>query len=575
MAVAAIPKKNLETLLLDHQLLTHKQIEQAKKVAADQKTDLFNAVIDQNLLSETEFLTFLSQILGIPFEEIDRATVDFKIANLIPETFAKERYILPLFQLGNVLTVAICNPFDLETIEQLEMISDLTINPILTARDNIYSLFGYCYSFVAAETGEEANVMANLFEMGMKLMGDSGSDDMVYDLAQEAPIAKLVDTIVKQAIEEKASDIHIEPEEKVIKIRFRVDGLLKDVMSPPKKLEAAIVSRIKILANMDITENRKPQDGRMTISLKDKDIDFRVSTIRTISGEKVVMRVLDKSGTFVSSDKLGMSVSDNKRYLQLISSTSGIVIVCGPTGSGKTSTLYAALAQINSPEKNIITIEDPVEYNLEGINQIPVNPKIGVDFVNGLKAIVRQDPDVIMVGEVRDFETASIAIQAALTGHMVFTTLHTRNAPSAVTRLIDMGVQPFLLTSSVNGVMGQRLVRTICPNCRVPARVAENLSFKESILMDELAKIAKKEIKLFKGAGCKFCDNTGYKGRTGIFEIMVLNDEIRELALSRASSDQLHHAAIRSGMVPMKDDGLMKVLDGQTTIEEIARVLDL
>ncbi len=575
MPVAAIPKKNLETLLLDNQLLTHKQIEQAKKIAADQKVDLFNTILDQNMMSETDLLTFLSQILGIPFEEIDRATVDFKIANLIPESFAKERYILPLFQLGNVLTVAICNPFDLETIEQLEMISDLTINPILTARDNIYSLFGYCYSFVAQESGEEANVMANLFEMGMKLMGDSGSDDMVYDLAQEAPIAKLVDTIVKQAIEEKASDIHIEPDEKVIKIRFRVDGLLKDVMSPPKKLEAAIVSRIKILANMDITENRKPQDGRMTISLKEKDIDFRVSTIRTISGEKVVMRVLDKSGTFVSSDKLGMSVSDNKRYVQLINSTSGIVIVCGPTGSGKTSTLYAALAQINSPEKNIITIEDPVEYNLEGINQIPVNPKIGVDFVNGLKSIVRQDPDVIMVGEVRDFETASIAIQAALTGHMVFTTLHTRNAPSAITRLIDMGVQPFLLTSSVNGVMGQRLVRTICPNCRVPAKVADNLTYKETVLMEELAKIAKKEIKLFKGSGCKFCDNSGYKGRTGIFEIMVLNDEIRELALNKSSSDQLLYAALKSGMVPMKDDGLLKVLDGQTTIEEIARVLDI
>jgi type II secretory ATPase GspE/PulE/Tfp pilus assembly ATPase PilB-like protein len=422
---------------------------------------------------------------------------------------------------------------------------------------------------------DEPTSLGNLFEMGMKLIDErKGGEEENLDLAHEAPIAKLVDSVINQAITEHASDIHIEPEEADLKIRFRIDGLMKEIMAPPKKLESAIISRVKILANLDITETRKPQDGRITVAYKDKDIDFRVSTVRTISGEKIVMRVLDKSGAFVSLDKLGLSSASFKGLQSLISSTSGIIIVCGPTGSGKTSTLYSALSYINTPDKNIITIEDPVEFNLDGINQIPVNSKIGVDFITGLKAILRQDPDIIMVGEVRDYETANIAIQAALTGHLVFTTLHTRNASGAITRLTDMGVQPFLLNSSVLGVLGQRLARSICQNCKEVVNPEIYKSLKQMDLIKEI--LSKyKDAKFFKGIGCKFCDGSGYKGRVGIFEILALNEDIRELIVSKASSEKIQKVAVEMGMVIMKEDGITKIINGLTTIEEITRILDV
>lgn len=563
----------LFNLLNDSGLLSKAKIEQAYSLAFEKNMNLFNVLIENHFIEEEPFLQYLSQKLNIPYETVDRATVDFKIANLIDEQFARDRLILPLFQLGDMLTIAISNPFDIQTIEDIEHMTGFEVNPILTLSENIRSLFSYCYALSKGNQAESASQMADLYEMGLKLIGDSG-EDITYDLAQEAPIAKLVDTIIKQAIEEKASDIHIEPEEKVVKVRFRVDGLLKDIMNPPKKLEGAIISRLKILSNLDITEKRKPQDGRMTISLKDKDIDFRVSTVRTISGEKMVLRILDKSGTFVSIDKLGLSYSDMKKFNTLIEATSGIILVCGPTGAGKTSTLYSALAKINTPEKNIITIEDPVEYNLSGINQIPVNTKIGVDFANGLSAIVRQDPDVIMVGEIRDYETASIAIQAALTGHMVLSTIHTRNAPGALTRLMDMGIAPFLLTSAVNGVIAQRLVRTICPNCKKEIKIKGKSGFKEMELIKELEKI-NPDYKVFKGEGCKYCEDSGYKGRTGIYEIMIMNEELRTLTIQKSSTEHIYEVATKNGMTSLKMDGLLKVSTGETTIEEIARVLDI
>jgi type II secretory ATPase GspE/PulE/Tfp pilus assembly ATPase PilB-like protein len=417
--------------------------------------------------------------------------------------------------------------------------------------------------------------MSSLFEMGMQLVDTDSSDEEMFDLAQEAPIAKLVDTIIKQAITEKASDIHIEPEENVVKIRFRVDGLLKDVMTPPKQLETAIISRLKILSNLDITETRKPQDGRITFTINDRDVDFRVSTVRTISGEKVVMRVLDKSGAFVSLEKLGLREEDIQKFLSIITSTSGIVVVCGPTGSGKTSTLYAGLSKINTPDKNIITIEDPVEYNLEGVNQIPVNPKIGVDFVTGLSAIVRQDPDIIMIGEIRNIETASIAIQAALTGHMVFTTLHTRDAAGSITRLMDMGIAPFLINSAIIGVIGQRLVRTICTNCKREISSDSYTGFKEVQLIKELKEKHGADVKIYKGEGCKFCDSSGYKGRTGIYEQLLFDENVRELVVKKESANKIRDAAIEGGMTTMKEDGLGKVSVGITSIDEIARVLDV
>lgn len=547
-------------------------------MADEQGLTLFSVLRDQDFVAEDVLLKFFSKYLDMPFELVDKATVDYRISSLVPESFARSRMILPLFKLGNMLSLAMTDPLDVRTLEEIEAMTKLVVNPVLTLRSSVEPLLGYCYSYQEREAGEEGGgtSMSSLFEMGMKLVEDRNmSEEEIFDMAQEAPIAKLVDTIIKQAITEKASDIHIEPEENVVKIRFRVDGLLKDVMTPPKQLESAIISRLKILANMDITETRKPQDGRITVTLNERDVDFRVSTVKTISGEKMVLRILDKTGAFVSLEKLGLNEPDYKKLMSLIVSTSGILVVCGPTGSGKTSTLYSALSKINTPEKNIITIEDPVEYNLEGINQIQINPKIGVDFVTGLTAIVRQDPDIIMVGEVRNMETANIAIQAALTGHMVFTTVHTRNAAGTITRLVDMGIAPFLLNSAIIGVIGQRLVRTICTNCKKIVDPATYTGFKENLMVEEARKRAQGEVKFFKGEGCKFCDNSGYRGRTGIFEIMLLSEEVRNLIVQKSSSEQIHEQSRRDGMTTMKEDGLSKVIAGVTTIDEIARVLDV
>ncbi len=567
---------NLYALLTDGGLITKPRLDAAYAISLERQQPLFDVLLEEKILAEDELLPFLSEKLQLPYEVIDRATIDFRISTIVPEQFAREHFVLPLFQIGNALSVAVTNPFEVAVLEELEMITGMDISPVLTPKSSIENLFQFCYSYQERGSDDEGTSMASLFEMGMKLVEDRAiSEAQMTDLAQEAPIAKLVDTIIKQAIVERASDIHIEPEASVVKIRFRVDGLLKDVMAPPKKLESAILSRLKILSSMDITETRKPQDGRMTFPYKDKDIDFRVSTVRTIIGEKMVLRILDKSGAFVSLEKLGLNEVDYKRFMALIHSTSGILIVCGPTGSGKTSTLYSGLSKINTPEKNIITIEDPVEFNIEGVNQIPVNAKIGVTFVSGLSTLVRQDPDVIMVGEIRDVETASVSIQAALTGHLVFTTLHTRDAPGALTRLVDMGIQPFLLTSSIIGIVAQRLVRTLCPNCKRSVDADQVTGFKQVAIVELIRKQSvEKKLKVYMGQGCKFCGETGYKGRIGIFEIMMISEEVRDLCIAKASTEQIAAAAVRAGMTPMMDDGIQKVLAGWTTVDELARVLD-
>ena len=521
------------------------------------------------------FLNEIATFLDLPYTEISKSVIDQKVCQKIPENYAREHDILALYQLGEILTVAFANPFELNVIEELESMTKFIIAPVLTQKKFIDDLIGPTYAYQEQSIEGESGTMSSLYEMGLELFdeGDSSEDENT-DLAHEAPIAKLVDTIITQAINEKASDIHIEPEENVVKIRYRIDGLLKDLMSPPKKLASPIVSRLKILSNMDITETRKPQDGRLTFSMKDKDVDFRVSTVRTINGEKMVMRMLDKSGAFVSLENIGLKEHEFKVLDSMIYASSGIIVVCGPTGSGKTSTLYSCLSKINTEEKNIVTIEDPVEFNLEGINQIPVNPKIGMDFVSGLSSVVRQDPDVIMIGEIRDIETASIAIQAALTGHLVFTTLHTRSAAGSVTRLIDMGIQPFLINSAFIGVIGQRLVRVNCPNCK-REQLEENITgTKEQMLLKQIKEIYK-DVKLVKGVGCKYCDEKGYKGRIGIFEILVLTEEVRELIQEKASSEKIVKKAMEGGMKTMKNDGMLKIAEGITSLEEIARVLDV
>ena len=563
-----ILKKNQ---ILDEQYIS--EIIENKKLV---EKGLYEILLTEEKIDEEQTLMILANQLNLAFDIIDNNTIDLKITHLIPETIAIKEHVIALFQLGETLTIASSNPCNTDLIEELEFITKCCIDVMLSPKSNIMELINYAYSYQDQKIETDGSSVSNLFEMGLELVDDKslGGDDETTDLAQEAPIAKLVDTILTQSIAEKASDIHIEPEENVVKIRFRVDGLLKEIMAPPKKLSSPIISRLKILAELDITETRKPQDGRLTFILKNKEVDFRVSTVRTIAGEKMVLRMLEKSDAFVSMEKIGLN-EDNFNVIQgLIQSTSGIVLVCGPTGSGKTSTLYSCLSKINTPEKNIITIEDPVEFNLDGINQIPVNPKIGVDFVSGLSAVVRQDPDVIMIGEIRDIETADIAIQAALTGHLVFSTLHTRSAAGSVTRLINMGVQPFLINSAFIGVVGQRLVRQICPNCKKEATYDDFESIKEKVLVNKLIN-EHDSPKIYHGNGCKYCNESGYKGRLGIFEILTLSEETRELIITKASSEKIRDAATRNGMKLMINDGIDKIIQGLTTIEEIVRVVDV
>ncbi|RAP31407.1 type II secretion system protein GspE [Candidatus Marinamargulisbacteria bacterium SCGC AG-343-D04] len=563
---------SLKQLLIENSFIKK---EDFKLISNTKKNkEIFQQLLENDQYHDEDILKAIASNLKIPFDEVNEATFDPKVISLIPENYARENIIVPLFKLGETLFVAFDNPCSLNVIEELEIITKQVVSPVLSPKSSINILINYGYSYQEQKIEGDSSTMSSLFEMGLQLVGDEGGEEETTDLAHEAPIAKLVDTIITQAINEKASDIHIEPEENTVKIRFRVDGLLKDIMEPPKKLASPVISRLKILSELDITETRKPQDGRLTFSLKDRDVDFRVSTVRTITGEKMVLRILDKSDAFVQMDKLGFRESEFNKLDSLIYSTSGIVVVCGPTGSGKTSTLYAALSKINTPEKNIITIEDPVEFNLDGINQIPVNPKIGVDFVTGLSAIVRQDPDVIMIGEIRDIETASIAIQAALTGHLVFSTLHTRSAAGSVTRLINMGVQPFLINSSFLGVVGQRLVRNICPNCKKEVKYEEYQGIKAKTLLKKLTEEYNAP-KIFKGAGCKYCNDLGYKGRIGIFEILTLDEDTRSLIIEKASSEKIVNAAIKNGMTLMVDDGIEKLMEGLTTVEELIRVIDV
>jgi type IV pilus assembly protein PilB len=386
--------------------------------------------------------------------------------------------------------------------------------------------------------------------------------------AEEAPITKLVNLVIAQAVDEKASDIHIEPEAKRTRIRYRIDGIMHEVSSPPSHLHNSIVSRIKVMSRMDIAETRVPQDGRFEFKFENRAIDVRVSTFPIIYGETVVMRLLDKEAMIFSLADLGFTEGNLAKFKEMYSRPYGIILVTGPTGSGKTTTLYATLQSINSPERNIVTVEDPVEYELAGIRQSQINPKAGLVFANALRSLLRQDPDIILVGEIRDLETSSVAIEAALTGHLVFSTLHTNDAPGALNRLVDMGVEPFLISSSVAGIIAQRLVRKICSNCKVPQEVTKEV-------LDHFADLKDKKLTFYHGKGCKSCRNTGYRGRTGIFEMLTLNPEIQDLVMKKASSNQIKEVAVKVGMKTLREDGISKVIAGMTTLDEVLRVTQL
>ncbi len=464
---------------------------------------------------------------------------------------------------NNLLKVVMANPGDKETIDALMVATSADI--VIYACDGKV-VEEYISKFYGQESQNINRLIEDMGEKGVEFLKEEEEDiGHLKDLAAEAPVIKLVNILITRAVETRASDIHIEPFEDELKVRYRIDGVLHDIESTPKRLQAAIVSRIKIMAKLNIAERRLPQDGRIRLRVSEKEIDLRVSTIPTLHGESVVMRILRKEGIVIDLDVLGFPPKTLAGFLELIKKPNGILLVTGPTGSGKTTTLYGALDKINSPDKKIITVEDPVEYQLKGVNQIQVKPQIGLNFANTLRHIVRQDPDIIMIGEVRDLETAEIAIQSALTGHLVFSTLHTNDAPSAITRLLDMGVENFLLSSTVRGILAQRLVRIICPSCKeIDSSAADKAEL--SILGTGV------DVPLYRGKGCEHCAFTGYYGRKGIFELLIIDDEIRKLILDNADANQLRAAGRQRGMRTLLEDGTEKIKAGVTTLSEVLRV---
>lgn len=481
----------------------------------------------------------------------------------ISSRFIRENRVIPLELKNSVLKVLMANPEDKATIDALRV---ATSADIIVYSSDTAVLEEYISRFYGQETQNINRIIEDIGERGLEFLREEEEDiGYLKDLASEAPIIKLVNLFITRAVENRASDVHIEPFEDELKVRYRIDGVLHDVESTPKKLQAAIVSRIKIMAKLNIAERRLPQDGRIRLKVGEKEIDIRVSTIPVLYGESVVMRLLDKEGIVIDLNLMGFSQLTLSAFNQLIKKPNGILLVTGPTGSGKTTTLYGALQKINSPDKKIITVEDPVEYQLKGVNQIQVKPQIGLNFANTLRHIVRQDPDIIMIGEVRDIETAEIAIQSALTGHLVFSTLHTNDAPSAITRLLDMGVENFLLSSTIRGILAQRLVRVICPACK---EIDPSTADKEELAILGIGSDAP----LYRGGRCEKCAFTGYFGRTGIFELLLVDDDIRKLILKRSDSNQVREMARRHGMKTLLEDGARKVRTGITTLSEILRV---
>jgi len=553
-------KKTPEQVLLERSLITEEHIKKAREDSKKKGIPLGKLLVKTGIVTEDDYVQAMSEAMGVPYIDLNNYLVDATTLNLISESLAHKHKAIPVFKIGDTVTVAMADPKDIMAIDDLSRKSKCEIEPVLASETAILNAIDQYY-------GVQGSVEDVIKDISKDKKKEGPQVDLDYkklaEIADEAPVIKLVNLIIMQAAKERASDIHIEPEQDSLKVRFRIDGVLYEMFSPPKHLEPAILSRVKVLAKIDIAEKRKPQDGRFNIRVENRDIDLRVSTFPTIYGENIVIRLLDRGTVLLNLDKLGFSKKTQKDFESLIKHPHGIILVTGPTGSGKTTTLYSALSTIDSGEKNIITVEDPVEYHLGRIRQSQINPKAGLTFASGLRSILRQDPDIIMVGEIRDKETVEIGIQAALTGHLVFSTLHTNDAASALTRLLDMGVEPFLLSSSIIGILTQRLVRKVCEKCKE--------SYKPS--NEALKGTGAQDIKkLFRGKGCKVCKDTGYRGRIGLFELLVLNEEIRKMIVARASSNAIKKKAVELGMKTLTDDGLDKALKGITTVDEVVKV---
>ena len=560
-------RKLLGELLIEKNKISRENLEEALELQKERGKKLGEILLKLKYISEEDLKATLADQFGIPFlPHIDLSKISGEIVAKIPINYARKNIIIPVESKGEVVVVAISNPLNTFITDDLQVLLGKVIFPVISTNSEITNAINTVYNREDT-TGSMVEDLEeeDIDSVSSDLEGEEPED--LLDAVDEAPIIKLVNSLLFQSVKQKVSDIHIEPFEKDVIIRFRIDGVLHNRLKISKKFHSSIISRVKIMSNLNIAEKRLPQDGRIRTKVAGKDVDIRVSTIPTVFGERVVMRILDRSSVLLGLEDVGLKGEHLKTFNILLRRSNGIILVTGPTGSGKTTTLYAALNKINSEDKNIMTTEDPVEYQLNGISQMQVNTKIGLTFATGLRSILRQDPDVILVGEIRDLDTAEIAVQASLTGHLVFSTLHTNDAASAVTRLMDMGIEPYLISSSLVAVLAQRLVRTICPHCKTSYTPSDNELMQIGLTREELG-----DKKFYKGTGCEHCMNTGYSGRTGIFELFIVSDEIKALINKKESATEIRKQAVENGMILLKRDGVQRVLDGITTVEEVLRV---
>ena len=566
MAVSA-PADRIGEQLIHEGLVSREQLSKALEDARANGTRVGFSLVKLGFLGEQDLVRALARQHRIPAVDLERVKLDPKILKLVPTDIALKHQVLPLRRVGRTLTVAMANPTDLGVLDDLKFVTRLDIEPVIAGDFSLRKIIEKEYEGGADEKIND--LLKQIESEDIEVVDDHEEEISVTALqaaVDEAPVVKLINGILTDAVNRGASDIHFECYEKDIRVRYRIDGVLAEIMRPPIKMKAALISRFKILSDLNIAERRVPQDGRIKLRVGRRVIDFRVSTLPTLFGEKIVLRILDKSNLTLDLEKFGMEEKAEKDFMRAIMNPYGMVLVTGPTGSGKTTTLYSALNKINTPEVNIMTAEDPVEYNLHGINQVLVRTEIGMTFAAALKAFLRQDPNIIMVGEIRDLETGSIAIKAALTGHLVLSTLHTNDAPSTITRMVDMGIEAFNVASAVNLITAQRLVRRICGNCKEPVTYPQEYLDAAELTAEDVEGIV-----FYRGAGCDACGGSGYKGRQGLYEVMAMSPTLRRMVLQGASTADLQRQAIEEGMLTLRMDGMVKVRRGVTTLEEVIK----
>lgn len=564
-------KEKILKIFIDKKLIKETDLEKALKVQREKGGSLSNILVDLGCISKNDLMVALSHELGIPPINLSRYKIDPNVIKLLPKKIAKRYQIMPISKMGNTLVVAMVDPLNIFAIDDIKAITGYNISPIITTDKDIKEALTQYYeesAYTAIEkiVGDmkETSDISMVEEQGAP--GDAQDSTDFLRMTQNAPVVKITNLILAEGVNARASDILIEPLEREVRVRYRVDGVLQDAKRPPKALHNAIISRIKVMSNLDIAERRLPQDGRFKVRLHNREVDFRISILPSSKGEKAALRILDKSQAMLDLEKLGFDKKSQEEIKQGAMKPHGMILVCGPTGCGKTTTLYSILEYINSPEDNVITVEDPIEYIIGGLNQVTARSDIGLTFAIALRSILRQDPDIIMIGEIRDFETVDIAIKAALTGHLVLSTLHTTTAAGSVTRLLNMGVEPFLITSSMILVAAQRLVKKICPNCKETYKLDADIAEKYNIKTND------KNVTLYRGRGCEVCHKIGYKGRIGLIEVLILTPNIKALILERAQEYRIRDQARLEGMTTLRENGVALALEGVTTLDEIVRV---